>query len=809
MVLITTKSGESGRTKVNYTYRMDISNLAKQIEVLNINDYSLYVNEYRAYSGTYSNSTNKYQTITTAQEYDYDANWQDLIYQTAVSQEHLLSISGGSDKGTYSISGGYLMNKGIIINSDFSRYSISSNLTRNVSKWLKVGANMSYSKSSSDMAKQSSSDGDVSSSVVLGALIFRPTVDPDQSLDEYDADDLQKSPLAIAEYYQDNVTNTMIRVKAYADIQPLKDLSFRTTFGISDSRVLRKTYAPSFLCDDTGGEATRTDNLLFTYSIEELATYNYTKGRSRLNAIGGFSYQEWNQDNMVTGGSGFINDDIGYDNLGMANSQTSTTDVRVDWALMSYFARLNYSFDDKYVFTVTGRYDGTTRLADKWSFFPSAAFAWRIKEENFLKDVDWLSNLKLRVGYGVTGSQAVSVLQSVATLTNTTVPSGEDGTLSTAIVTSSMGNSDLKWEINKQANIGLDVGLLGNRIRLTVDGYIKTTEDLLVEIDVPTSSGYSSYYDNCGKVVNRGLDVDIFANVLKKGDFEWSTSFNISTYRNEIVDLGDYEAIYGKDWFTTGSYSLQQPINVAMVGESIGAFYGYVTDGIFNSQDEIDAYSNTTASGGSQLIMPDAEVGQLKIVDINGDGEITPDDRTVIGDVTPDFYGSWTNNFSWRNLSLSFTLTASVGAERANMNRWVLEHQGNSGNNLNISKEAWDNRVIFNVMNESTGNIYQYSNVVVDNTAEMRFTDTLVEDASYLRLQTLQIGYSLPDKLIKKIKVVQGIRFFLTATNLFTITPYSGYDPEANINTSGLNQGGDLGVFPTTRTFSLGASIDF
>ncbi len=723
-----------------------------------------------------------------------NTDWQDLIYGTGVSQDHQITFSGADDITNYAISGNYTTMEGIIKNSEFDRYGLRFSLDRKLSKKFKIGGKFNYSSVTSKMAKQSDRGGSESRSVTLAALFFKPMDSPFDDSGELD-EDLGDNPLITVNKLQDHLNVNTITGNVYGEYEIIEGLKFKSTFGINNNFIIREIYEPrgTYKGSAVGGLAIRKDNRQNSYLTEHLLTFDKKINKNRLNAVIGYTRQEWETKLMQNEASSFINDNLGYNYLQGAGNTAPTITQNVKWGLASYLARINYTVNNKYIFTVSGRADGSTRLGEgnKWAYFPSGAFAWNAQKESFLKNVDQISELKIRTSYGLTGSQAVNPLQTKTNLAVDYYPN--NGVFMTGILgngagaSGNFGNPNLKWETTSQVDVGFDLGLYNNRVRLTFDYFEKRTSDLLINLSLPESTGYSSYWTNLGEIENKGFELELGADILSK-DVKWTFSGNISTYKNKVLDLGGLDAIYGQKWINAGGYSLNQPMHIAQVGSSIGAFYGYNTNGIYQNDAEV-----------AEGVEPDARPGDYRFVDTNGDGEISPDDRTIIGNATPDFIFGITNNVSWNNFDLSVFVQASIGNELINLNRYVIDGMA-SGNGKNISQNAWDNRW------QGEGTSTTFSRPRSDNFIyKNQLTDLIVEDGSYIRIKNVNLGYNIP----LKNTAITSAKIFVNATNLLTITDYSGYDPEASASTRPLEPGVDFGVFPQPQTYSLGVTVEF
>ena len=780
---------------------MDLSQVAKKIPMLNTHDFLSYQNE-----ATFNTSGNylypKPGQLDSVAALQPNVNWQDLIFRNSYSQDHQVTISGADDKTNYSIAGNYMDKQGIILNSSFNRYSLNGSINRIINSMLNVGMKMSYSNINSNMAKQSYAAGQAGGSVILGALFFRPlknAYNTDGSL----TTDVADNPMYVAMNVKDNLNSIALRSQTFAELSFSKYLKFKTTFGVNDNYLIRQSYEGigTYVGALNNGYAQRNDNRLYTLNTEQLLSYNRDFNKdNRLSAVLGYTYQKTLTQNMSVAAKNFVNETLIYYNFQNASAQDKTVTQTYNSLLQSYLGRLNYTLLNRYIFTVSGRADGTSRLAHKWAYFPSGAFAWRVNDEPFfLNFKENISNLKLRVSYGQTGNQSIAPLQTLTGFSNNYYPIG--GVLTTGVKSSNLGNNDLKWETTSQYNTGVDFGVFNNRLRFTADLFYKRTTDLLLNMRIPSTSGYTTYWTNGGEVENKGFELSLAGEVIAQKKITWTLSANISSYANKLLSLSNgLTAIYGQNWLGTGGYTLAQPTSVAMVGSAIGSFIGYKTDGVYQNQAQIDNYLHTNADGSTTKIDPNAKPGFYKLVDSNGDGKIDANDRVILGSPIPKFIFGINSNFTYINFDFNFLWSGSIGNQMVNLNRYVIDGLS-STTSTNISQSAWDNRW----RGEGSTNDYQlpYAGAVMFRGLVL---DKLVEDASYIRLKNLTVAYRIP---VAKSFGMSMCKVFASVTNLITITKYSGLDPEASASTSALSGGIDLGVFPQPRTYSAGATIEF
>ncbi|MBX2922812.1 MAG: TonB-dependent receptor [Chitinophagaceae bacterium] len=791
VVLITTKRGVSGKEQLEYSFRFDRSAATKQIEMLEARDYMNYINEGSANAGLSPVYTNedieKFSTV--------NYNWQNLVYRTAATQNHQLNISGGTEKLRYAISGNYLNQEGIIKGAAFDRGTIRANLDRQFNDRLKFGLNFSASRSTLHAVPQSSSNGNISGSVVLGAQLSRPI---DQPYTEEESPDLAMigNPATLIDLQKDVTREQNVLTNIFGEYTLLPGLRFRINAGVNDRRNTRQTYAPrgTFQGNGAGGQAYQGETSLFNYLAEYTLNYDKTIAeKHRINAVGGYTWQSWNATGMGVTVRSFPNDQLSYYSLQNGNAAQKPSSSTQNWALASWLARVNYSFDSRYLVTFTGRTDGSTRLAEgkKWKFFPSVAVGWNIKNEKFLSGSNVLSELKLRASYGLSGNQSIAVGSTRARLATISAVVGQS--IVTGFTQSSMANDALTWDITSQFDMGADIAFLANKFFLSVDYYRKVTADLLLNIQIPPSTGFSSYATNIGKVENKGFEIEIGARP-SVGKLRWEISGNLSVNKNKVLSLGALSRTLGPTFFASG---LNQPLHVALPGSQIGAFYGYRIVGIYQNTDEI-------AAGPSDPARPTP--GDFKYADISGpqgkpDGIITPDDRTIIGNPFPDFIFGLSNNFSWKGLTLSVLFQGAIGQDMINLNRLATDAL-NTSSPSNVRKEAFANRWT----GEGTSDTYPKA-TKTGLLFQGRFSDFIVEDGSFARLKNVVIGYAIP---LAGSRFLHTLKIFAAGTNLITLSGYKGYDPEINSKgTNALTPNVDYGSIPQMRTYSVGLTAGF
>ena len=794
VVLITTKSGQNGSNgsdKITFSTRVDMSVLPRKLPVLSSLDFMKFQNEAALNDGADSVYT-QFQIDSMSQA--VNTNWQDLVYHTAVSQDYQLSLSGRDAKSNYFLTGDYSDQQSIIRHAWYKKGGLRLNYQRHLSSRLTLNSRTYFSYRNNAHGQQSNWTGILGSSVVLGALAVSPLKgaydaagDPDETL--------VNNPVLVMKKVVDKSVIRSLVSNLSLQYRIGHGLSYTLRGGVNNIYTLRQAYYPvgTFVGNQApNGSGTRADNSNYNYTIDNLLSFKrvFHKAHS-INAVVGFSYQHWYHDGSSVTDRGFPSDGLTYYDLSTAIFPGATYNYYTDRGLESILGRVNYSYKSRYLLTLTGRYDGDTRLAEghKWDFFPSVGVGWNVKNESFLKDnLKFLDLLKLRASYGISGNSNIGVGATKAKYGVDFMVSGSN--IVPGYTTGSFDNPNLGWENTTQYNAGADLGFLGDRITLTVDLYRKITTGLLMNLSLPASSGYGSYATNIGKVTNRGMDVEAAFHVLT-GKVQWSVSANISTFSNEVNNMGPLGVIYGRNYIPAGGILFAQPLNVAMPGYPISAFIGYRTDGIYQTADEV-------AKG------PEASTavpGDIKWVDTNGDGQITDQDKTVIGHPQPDFTWGFHSNLSYKGFSFAFSLFGSQGGELLNLNKWLLS-VNDTHNNYNSFKVAYQHAW----RGPGTSNLYPKLNTR-STRLHQRMPDWMVEDASFARLQSVTLGYSFG---ALKALGLESLKVFASGTNLYTLTSYSGYDPDINaFGNSALADGLDFGTLPQPRTFSAGVELTF
>lgn len=814
VVLITTRKGVNGRDRIEANFTYGQAQVSRRLDVLNPAEYAAYQNlaylNSNKYTGTAYNlpfpgaqvpdPLNPGQTYYSKGPQDYIGNtnnWQDRIFRTGAFQNYSVNVSGGSDAGSHSLTFSYLDQDGTISNSDYSRFGLGLNLNRNISKTFKAGTSTSFASSVTNGVKTGTDKSDAASAgVIRSALTFPSTL-----MEPIDYDGVGDAFITNPYIYVNDVLN---RVKGlnifssnYVEATFLKDFKFRQNLGFNFATNNRDQYYPRSVYEGFAvkGWGLKSDNVWNSTVAESILNYNKKLEKHSINVMGAATYERTNGQSKRAEAKTFANDALQNENLAAGEVILPVISNRYQSTLISFLGRVNYSFDDRYLLTFSYRQDGSSKFGkdNKWAGFSSAAVAWKISNENFLKDVSEINDLKLRFSYGQTGNQGIGSYASLAKLSVYNYPFG--GAVQTGIANdlyAGPANEKLRWETTSAYNLGLDLAMFNNRLNLTVEAYKKTTDDLLQNLIIPSSTGFQTKLVNSGSIENKGIEATLSGVVAKTKDFEWSSNFNIAFNRNKILSLSaDVTEQYGRN-ISTGDAPFIQT-----VGKPIGALYGYVEDGYYDNEAEVrndPAYTNL----GSSIIL--RAIGEIKYRNLDGDPtNISQTDRTFIGDVNPDYTFGFTNNFKYKRFDLSVFVNGVQGNDIINMN---TRFNGNLGTNKNITQEMSDGAWAEGKDNSSaTG-----PKIMRQFFRNLLFSRRFVEDGSFVRIKNVTLGYNVP----LKSKTINALRVALGVNNLYTFTKYSGYDPE--INSYGDNPalfGVDLGGYPNSRTYNFSLRFNF
>lgn len=783
VVLVTTKKGRSGALTIELNTNYSVQNTANELDLLNADQFA-----------TYQQAINSGYTQGSA-----NTDWQDLLYRTGNIQNHQFSFSGGTDKMNFYASATYFQQDGVIVNSQFERLSFLSNIDAQVTDKLKLGINVFGSRSNKDgVPTQSTGETANGGGDDVVSLTFRFA--PDQPIQDANGintinsvGDNVDNPFAVA---TEGVNETKIdnyRANLYANYDILENLTFKTTLGYSTENGTDGLFRPSTLVitagDGTGGRATIENYKRTTILSENYLTYTKEIGKGKLTALAGYSYQKTATERFSAGATGFTSDSFSFFNLQSGAVQLIPTSSFSESEIQSQFGRLNYDYDDRFLLTATVRRDGASNFAEneKYAIFPSGAIGWKLSNENFLKDHDKISNLKLRASYGVTGNQAIAPYQSLARFGSVFTPI--NGTTVINVTPGQVANPDLKWESSYQTNIGLDLGLFNNAVSLSLDYYNIDTKDLIIaDSSQPQFLGFlnAASLRNVGEVNNKGFEINLNTRNISNENFTWTTDFNWSTNKNEFVTL-----LNGQDIFQDASpgYFNIPRTHILREGEAVGVFWGFDYQGVYQGGD---------LPAGTALL-EGAEAGDQLFADLDDSGDITTDDQRIIGDPNPDFTFGITNNFTYKNFDLNIFFQGSQGGDIMNLTAVQL-FNGDSNATTDILN-SWT------PTNTDT-------NIPRAKLRGKQISSRFVEDGSYIRLKNIALGYNIPSEAIEKLGI-SSIRLAISAQNLLTFTNYSGLDPEVNFLGSGGSgsqntfNGFDFGNYPTMKSVNFSVNLRF
>lgn len=787
VIMITTKKGKEGKAKVSYSGYYGAQSLRKKMDLINAQEFAILQNEVAANDGVPLKWTQAQIDSLAGKGTD----WQDLVYRNATVHNHDLSISGGSAGTKFYTSFGYFDQDGIIENSNFKRFSFRGNLDQKINEKLSVGISLSLQQSNYFQNNYFNADG--SGGVPFTTMVMPPTQGIYDAAGNYTVFTGvpwgQSNPYAMAK--EELRINKALRVLGNVTFTYAitKGLKLKVNAGIDNNWNRFDYYAPrSLSLFSASGGASKNYGNSSTFVNENLLSYTKAFNKHNIDALAGATYQQSKSENLNSGTfTGFLTDIYQDNNLAAAAVRpTNTNSGYSDNKLASFLGRVNYTFDRKYLLTLTGRYDGSSKFTedDKFAFFPSGAIGWRVSEESFMQNVKAVSNLKLRASYGLSGNQAISPYQTLGQLSNTSVTFGNTAT--TAYFLSRLENRSLKWETTKQFDIGFDLGLFNERLLLTADYYSKRTTDLLLNVTLPPNTGFGSVLQNVGETGNKGFEFQINSKILANGPVKWSSTLTFTSNRMKVIDLGKdalgnpitYKEVgAGGNWF---------PI---FLGNSMQQFYGYKVIGVYQSDAE------AVANGE-----PTKKAGNYKFQDTDGSGVVDGKDRMVLTKFEPKFTYGFNNNFSYKNFNLSFLIVGSVGNDIVNEFR---KYNITMNGKWTPSREAFNNRWIAG----KGGSLIDKPSTNSGNDIRDYANSLWVEKGSYLRVRDITLSYNFTPAVLKRLKI-SYLELFASGQNLITITDYSGYDPEAAWQAATIN-GWDRGNYPSTKSITGGVKVNF
>lgn len=823
VVLITTKKGKAGRDLIEFSSNTSISSITNKMELLGGYDYARRTNEARSnfhlyddgsfsvpFSGTfkldpatdlitYVPKPEDFLTGVPAGSLTYPegftgTDWMNTILRNGISQDYSLRVSGGTDKGTYSLSGNYLDQEGIIIRSGFKRYGVQLNMNRKVRDIFEIGMNTNVNYSQYQMVKTNTVQ--TQSNLINSAMRYPSTYafsDP-YSEDREEGINYARlsNPYNAAMNTKDLTNSVRVYTTGYAQVNFTPNLNFRQRFGYNYNSNERENYLGRNVHQGrppTNGRAAIGENSSRQLTLESLLSFNKQFGTDhKVSGVAAISYENGENQLYEVKATGFPSDITENFDIGAGLIQQRPKSDKVDNSLLSALGRVNYGYKEKYLFTANFRRDGTSKFRpeNQWANFGSVAFAWNMGKEQFVQDLNLFSSLKLRTSYGATGNQGINSYQTKYQMQAVVVPILDQIQSGFALNKNLIVDPNLTWETTYQTDIGLDMAFMNDRLTVTVDAYHKKTVDLLQSMTVARSTGFQTMMTNFGTVFNKGLELSVYGLAVQKENFNWRVNGNIAFNRNRIEDLIDdqYRRLY------TGMESAI----ILRNGHSIGTIYGMVEDGFYDNEAEVRADPRWKTLPDNQL---KSKIGEIKYKNVDGDEEgliSSSEDRTIIGNTTPDYTFGLTNTFDYKKFTFSFFVQGSIGNDILNTNSLDIR----MGELFNFPKFAFDGR-----WTPETAATATWPRLTAASTREMFFSDRNVEDGSFVRLKTINFGYTINPK-----KVFSSIYVYGSVNNILTFTNYSWFDPDVNSFASDASRRGvDMNAYPNSRTFNLGVRV--
>ncbi|GAA4785921.1 TonB-dependent receptor [Olivibacter ginsenosidimutans] len=774
VVMITTKKGSATGTKIEYNAYYGWQSVYKKLDLLSAHDYAVLANERAANDGEIP-----YFTDDEIASFGEGTDWQDEIFSTQPIQNHSLLIAGGNEKTKFSISGNYLNQDGIILNSYYKQLQLRNTIDHELFKGWNVSLNTIINQGKSNILKSDNTER--GSGVLSGALVAPPTLDVYNEDGTYSnikayafSPDIAENPVMTALERTDLTTKKSLLTNGALTGNITKDLVFRSAVGLEYQNNRGDYYSPRMFQVSATGDATLSYGEVLNVVNENTLTYTkQLNDDHQIKVLAGLTNQKTTEQGVTTGATGFALDVLEDLALQTGNTPKTPTSFRTEYSVLSYLGRINYAYKDKLLLTASMRADGSSRFgkSNKWGYFPSVAAAWRISSEEFWNNLsETVNDFKLRASWGKTGNTSVLPYQSLNILTG--LPVVFDDNIAVGYAPSNLQpNPELKWETTSQYDLGIDVGLWNGRMNLVADYYYKKTNDLLTSSPVPLSTGYLTQAMNVGSVENKGFEASLSGAIIEKTDFSWNMGINLSINRNKVLSLKDGADIFG----TTLGLPVGLPVSLVREGYPVGVFYGYLEDGL-------------TADGA------------INFVDLDQSGSITATDRTIIGDPNPDYTIGLNSTVSYKNFSLSFLINSV---------------QGNDIFNYTYTNIADGFSFGINQIQDVMGNYWTAENPnqqatypKISKNTKYLASDRYVYDGSYIRMKNIQLAYTFKNLKINTLSLANS-QVYISAQNLFTITDYPNYSPEVNTVGGGISRGIDQYGYPDARTFLVGVRLKF
>lgn len=818
VVLITTKKGKAGETKFNFSHTTTLGYITNNIDVLDLDGYVNYQNDGRANQGFspsyYTYLDGSIARFENSEQFMIDnadsierleeVDWSEDTYKTAITRNFRISASGGTDNGNYYIAAGYLNNEGIVPNAFSNAADFNANFNNDLTSKLTLSAKVSAAHTKNSSSKGTENLGGTNNNLIRQVVSGAPFLG---QVDNFEGDLFDISldgPRAWISDYDDISKESRLLGALKLDYKLSKIFTYKFTLGTDYRHKERQIWYGTALRRGSlsNGEAGLSTLDRFRYNIDNTLMFKHRFNRNhRIDGTVGFVIDQRKSTFTTASATDFPLTDLRADGITTGQVQQPVFYYTEPESLLSYLGRFNYTFKNRYLFTATFRADGSSKFTDgnKWGYFPAFAFAWKAKQESFLKNSNFISDAKLRLGWGLTGNQAIDPYSTLTRFNLTQTPySDDENNPQIAIVPQNLKNPTLTWETTSQYNAGIDFGLANDRITGTVDVYYKEISDLLLNAQIAPSNGYEHYFVNRGDITNRGIEISLNADIINNDNFKWNVYGNISFNRNEVGDIGFDPSTFGTETYSaylgsqvSGGNYFKTEANIFIEGEAPGLFYGFETDGIISTPEQL------AAAGSFNGNTP--QLGDVNLIDQNGDGLINNADLTIIGDPNPDYNYGFGTSFEYKNFSLSALFNGIKGNDIANGNLLREAYADNSS--ANVRREAY-----YDAWSPSNPE-GSYPRVGYDLADETGFTDRLIEDGSFLRLSNVTLGYNIP---VDKKSFINSAYVSVTGQNLLLFTDYSGFDPEVNSFAFDPGRVGlDWNSFPNQKSFSVSLNIGF
>ncbi|MGX5817677.1 SusC/RagA family TonB-linked outer membrane protein [Chitinophaga lutea] len=836
VIIITTKGGREMKTTVSYSGIYGFNTLAKKLDVMNPYEFGVWQWER---SGAYATGTHDvYGTWDDIQAMkNMEAvDWQEKVLNNPAPQiTHNISVTGGNKASQFNVSYTNNNQKGVVLNSSYNRHLLNFRFAHTVSSRLKIGVNARYNQQKV-MGAGTSDAGDTHFNKLRNTIKYRPIIMGDVAEDEIDENYYNEigvgnglaliNPIALNNSEYRNTTRNLLNLNGFFNLTLLKGLTFRSTLGVDINRIKLKTFDDAeslkgrFLggglamvrINDYNGQSMNLSNTLtYTPSLNRKHQLTVMLGNELYNTRSEtIDNQVRNFPQGITAEKALAQLSLGVPVV-MSPSATATQS-----RIVSFFGRANYAYQDKYLLTLTLRSDGSSKFApeNRWGYFPSAAVAWRMSNENFMQPLTFISDMKFRFTYGVAGNNRILDYLYFSAYQN----AGQYNLLETVMpaqTIATLANKDLRWETTRSMNLGFDLALFNNRVQLTADAYHNKTHDLLVDAPIPYNSGYKTQLQNIGETENKGVELQLRGTVMRTKDFTWNADFNISFNRNKILQLARQQESY---LVTSGvSPSSNPPDFIVKVGQPVGTMIGWVSDGFYKVEDFTWSGTTPTLKQGqpdpSSIFGEKAAPGMMKYKDLDGNGIVNIQDQTIIGNPNPKFTGGFSQQFAYKQFDMSIFFNFVYGNDVFNANKVEFTNGYNGGTNLlAIMNDRWKKL-------DENGNLVKDPAVLAEmnkdtklwspksGTGAFTINSWAIEDGSFLRLNNVTLGYSVPERLLKRAKIAR-LRFYATVNNMFILTSYTGFDPEvSNRSRGGVVAGVDYSAYPRSRAYLCGVNL--